>query len=89
MTYAFQAITDLYANGLGNIISPPLAGALFVFFFLGIVFLRGIPTSAKVVIGLPALFIGFALLASDFVVLLTVGLGVLFMYALWKMFGNK
>ena len=89
MPYAMQSITDLYTNGLATIIDPTMAGALFVLFFIGIIFLRNLPTTAKVAIGLPALFIGFALISPDFIVLFTLGISMLFVFALWKMFGNR
>jgi hypothetical protein len=90
MTYATSGIEGMFTTGIAAIISPELAGMLFILFFLGIIFLRGLPTTAKVAIGIPALLLGLWMMASPSITALFVlGLGVLFIYAIWKMFLNK
>ena len=89
MAYALGSIEQLYTNGVASIMPPELAGAIFIFFFLGIVFLRNMPTIVKIVIGVPSLFIGFSIMGIiSFNVLFAIGLGMLFVFALWKLFNR-
>jgi len=86
---AFTTIENMYADGIANIIGPQLAGGIFILFFFGIIFLKGLPGMAKIAIGVPVLFIGFSIMGiADFNVLLVIGLGMLFTYALWRVFSR-